>query len=415
MPQSQKRELTFPPRWKPRPEQGYSKDRIRPDGPFIVTVSEVQSYLRCRRAWNYSSANRMSLHRAGTPMPALNVGSNVHYALAQHWRGQNWLQAVNEHFAATKEQANRHYRSVVGVPMSYEEERILTEQRMMCQQLVEAYFARYGHADPIKPYRIVASEITFCVPLVPELDIWLMGTIDRVCVDKDGYALPLEVKTYRSAPKRENWSFNFQTHSYAKALELLIRQRVGMALYDGIRKKGPTEPKILKNGTVSRRWIDTTYDDYIRCVRAAHKGQVPNVYLDILNRLKARDKSPMNAFVHRFRIPLLESAKEQTWDALRVAAAEMAHSPIIIPSKDFMGCPMCRYRDLCDAEYAGEDLSPLIAMNYKNDKTPTRKAEFVATLDNVKNLDQLIAFAADLPHDPLGKLRAENDFETLED
>lgn len=397
-------ELTFPPRWKPRPEQGYSKKQVRPDGPFIVTPSDVQSFLRCRRAWHYSSSNRMSLHRQGMPTPALNIGSNVHYALAMQWRGRNWLEACNEHYMMTKESIASHYLEVVGTPMSYEEERLLSEQRMECQRLLEAYFARYGTDNPTKPYRIVASEITFRIPIDEVLDLWLMGTIDRVCIDNDGNVLPLEIKTYRQTPKRENWSYNFQTHSYALALSRLIRQPVRMALYDGVRKKGPTEPQILKSGAVSRKWIDTTYDEYIRCVRSAHRGKVPVEYSDILNRLRARDRSPMNAFVTRFRIPLLASALEQTEDALIIAAREMAHSPTIIPTKDWQGCPMCRLKDLCDAEYAGEDLTPLIAMNYQVDKTPTRKATHVATLDNVKSLDDLIAFAADSPHDPLRKL-----------
>lgn len=406
MPRPTTRERVFPPRWKQVPDAG-PKWRERPDGPYFVTPSDVQSYLRCRRAWDFSSSNRQSLHRQGLPTPALNIGSNIHYALAQHWRGQHWLQAVNEHYAATRDEFEKFYRETVGCPPSDEELRMLSDQRMECQQLVEAYFARYGHANPTKPYRIVASEITFCVPLAEEFDIWLMGTIDRVCIDDSGNIAPLEIKTYKTAPKRENWYYNFQTHAYAVALSMLIRKPVRLALYDGIRKKGPTEPKILKNGGVSRAWIDTTYDAYLAAVRHAHRGQVPEKYYDILSRLKARDRSPMNAFVTRFRIPLLRTALDQTAETLRIAACEMAQNPIIIPTKDWQGCPMCRVKDLCDATYAGENLTPLIEMNYRVDKTPTRKQqpEYIATVDKIKSLDDLIAFAANTPHDPLGRHR----------
>ena len=397
-------ELVFPPRWKQVPDSG-PEWRQRPDGPFIVTPSEVQSYQRCKRAWDFSSANRQSLYRQGLPIPALNIGSCVHYALAQHWRGRNWLEAVNEHYAATKSSFEKYYREVVGTPPSYEELAMLSDQRMECQYLVGAYFERYGHANPTKPYRIVASEITFRVPLDPQYDLWLMGTIDRVCMDADGNIAPLEIKTYRSAPKRENWAHNFQTHAYAIALSMLIRQPVHMALYDGVRKKGPTEPQMLVKGGVSKKWIDTTAEMYESTVRRAYKGKVPVEYLDMINRLRARDKSPMNAFVTRFRIPLYPSALEQTSETLITMAHEMANNPIIVPTKDWQGCPMCRVKDLCDATYRGESLDYLVDNNYRIDITPTRKAEFIATTDNIKSLDDLIDFARDLPHDPLGRHR----------
>lgn len=383
--------------------------RKRPDGPFIVTASDVQSYLRCRRNWDYTSANRQSLFKKGMPTPALHIGAAVHYALAMHWRGENWLVALNRHYEATKAQLEKDYREAVGTGMSYQELDLLSEHRMECQFLLQAYFARYGEDNPTKPYKIVASEITFMIPLDEWLDIWLMGTIDRICVDKYGSVIPLEIKTYKTAPKRENWAFNFQTHVYALALQKLLGIEVGMALYDGIRKKGPTEPQLLKTkrdgspGGVSRKWIDTTYERYLTVVKSVHGGDVPIQYAEILSRLHARDKSPTNAFVHRFRISLLESALEQTWDVLRVAAREMAYSPLIIPSKDWQGCPMCRTKDLCDAQYAGEPLDVLIERGYRSDTSPTRKATHIATRENVKTLDDLIAFAKDAPHDPLSR------------
>lgn len=400
------KELTFPPNWKQVPSPG-SKRYKRSSGPYIVTPSEIQSYQRCRRAWDFTSANRQSLYRQGLPIAALNIGSCVHYALAQHWRGRNWLEAVNEHYEATLQSYTDFYTETVGAPPSDQELNVLFEQRNECQYLVGAYYDRYGHDNPTKPYRIVASEITFRVPLDSEYDIWLAGTIDRVFMDEDGSIGPIEIKTYRSAPKRDNWSFNFQVHAYAIALQLLTRQPVRLALYDGIRKKGPTEPDILKSGKVSKKWIDTTAEMYKNTVLRAHEGELPAEYLDIINRLRARDRSPMNAFVHRFRVPLYKSALDQVRWTMKVAAREMAYYPIIVPSKDWQGCTMCRVKDLCDATYRGEPLDSLIAMNYRVDKTPTRRVDEsrIATVDKIRSLDDLIQFAAELPHDPLGRHR----------
>jgi len=396
-------ELVFPPNWHPDTRLSTARRSGKPGSPFIVTASEIQAFRRCQRAWNFTSANRMSLFAKGMPIPALNIGGGAHYALSQHWAGNNWLVAVNEHFAATKARVEKEYREMVGTGLSDEELKILEDQRWEVQRLLEAYFTRYGTENPTKPYTILAAEVTFAVPLVPDQNIWFMGSIDRIFGDKDMNVIPGEIKTYKSAPKQEHWRFNFQLYMYACALGILLKTVPPMALYDGLRKKGPTTPQILvKSGKVSKKWIDTTYDEYIRAVRQAHRGRVPDEYRDILSRLLARDQSPKNAFTTRFRVPLLKSAMAQYWDEAQQTAMQMLHAyDNISANKDWQGCPMCRVHDLCDAQFAGEDLEGLIARKYAVDVSPTRKAVRVATPKKVKTLEQLIEFARDTPIDPL--------------
>lgn len=394
---------TFPPNYHSDPRKSTARRTGKPGSPFIVTASELQAFRRCQRAWNYTSANRMSLFAMGMPIPALNIGGGVHYALSRQWAGHNWLAAVNEHYAATKDTVEREYREMVGTGLSDEEYRILSDERWEVQRLCEAYFARYGTEWPTKPYRIVAAEVTFAVPLVPEQNIWFMGSIDRVCTDKFENVIPLEIKTYKSAPDPANWRFNFQTYMYACALGILLGVVPPMALYDGVRKKGPTIPRVLKkSGKVSKAWIDTTYDEYIRVVRNNHRGKVPDEYRDILTRLLARDQSPRNAFTTRFRIPLLASAMEQYWDEAQITAMEMLHiHDRIVANKDWQGCTMCRVKNLCDAQFAGEDFELIVKEKYRRDVSPTRKSTKIATPKKVKSLDQLVEFARDQPIDPL--------------
>lgn len=397
-------EVVYPANWHPHPRDSVKRRQGKPNSPFIVTASEIQSFRRCEGAWNFTSANRQSLSKRGMPIPALNIGGGAHYALSRHWGGHNWLEAVNEHYAATKARVEKDYLAQVGCGLSQEEITILSQQRWDVQRLLEAYFARYGTEWPTKPYRIVAAEVTFAVPLVPDQNIWFMGTIDRIYVHDREPGIPVigEIKTYKSAPKPENWRFNFQCYMYAAALAILLGVVPPQYLYDGLRKKTPTEPKILKNGTVSRRWIDTTYDEYIRTVRHVHRGKVPEEYRDILSRLLARDQSPMNAFTTRFRVPILNSGIEHFWDEAQTTARRMLHiHDQLTYNKDWTGCTMCRVKDLCDARFAGEDLSDLIERNYVQDVSPTRKATKIATPKKVKTLEQLVEFARDQPRDPL--------------
>ena len=397
-------EIIFPPNWHPDPRNSVAKHHGPPTKPYIVTVSEIQSFRRCQRAWDFTSANRQSLSRRGMPIPALNIGGAAHYALARHWAGHNWLEAVNEHYAATRDRVEADYREQVGTGLSSDELRILSDERMEVQRLLEAYFARYGNEWPTKPYRIVAAEVTFAVPLVPDQNIWLMGTIDRIFAHDSAPTVPIpgEIKTYKTTPKLESWRFNFQSYMYGAALAILLNVMPPVFLYDGLRKKGPTEPQILKSGKVSKKWIDTTYDEYIRAVRSAHRGHVPEEYRDMLQRLLARDQSPRNAFTTRFRVPLLKSAMSQYWDQAQITARQMRFIyDNITANKDWQGCPMCRVKDLCDATLAGEDVAELIARGYTKDVSPTRKAKTIATPKKVHSLAQLVEFARDQPIDPL--------------
>lgn len=375
-------EMVLPPRWKPRPPTR----RVNGGEPFEITVNELNTYLRCRRMHDITSANRQSLMRLGTPAPALHVGSGFHYVVAKFLvDGQDPEDALREFFAESTKRIDADYLRRVGTMMSTQERNIIDEDRLMMLQLIRTYFDRFGTDNPIKPYEHIASEVTFRIPLVSDYDIWLIGTIDQVVLDPDGNPVPLERKTYSRKPDKKNWRFNHQLYGYACALSVLTGKPVNYGLYDGIRKKAPTVPQILKNGTVSRKWIDTTAQMYREAVELAHDGKVPMQYLDILNRLAARDHSPENAFTTRFRVPIFRRSMQRWWSDARAVAMEAAHNPNPIPNFEWQGCPMCRVKDLCYAIQAGDGqaVKSIIEMEYRKGVTPT-----VATVRSGKRIAQ---------------------------
>jgi hypothetical protein len=278
--------------------------------------------------------------------------------------------------------------------MSLSEQAGLDEELMMCLALIEAYFQRYGTANPIKPYKPIGSEITFRIPLDDELGIFLIGTVDEVAVDSDGHPVVVESKSYSRRPDRRNWRYAHQPYGYVTAIQYLTRSTVPCFLYNGIRKTSPTVPQVLKKGDVSRRWIDTTYEIYRDKVIAVHGG-VPNQYLDILNRLKARDNSPENAFFTRFRVPVSQHAVERWWDSARVIAREMAFNPVVYPHFPWTGCSFCKVQDLCDAVESGDTngFNYIAKNDYHHETTHTRQAKEYATPGNVQNVNDLARFA----------------------
>jgi hypothetical protein len=365
-------EIVLPPRWKTRPPP--KLDGPSAKAPFEFTVNEINTFLRCRRNWNITSANRKSLQRKGTPAPALHIGSAFHYATAMHSEhGTDPEDAVREFFAESINALENDYRKQVGTSLGYEERQLLDEQRLVALSLIRVYYERHGYENPVKPFRHIGSEITFRIPLVKAYDVWLIGTMDEVLLDLDDNPVPLERKTYSRKPNKENWRFNHQLYGYACALSILTGHPVNYGLYDGIRKKEPTIPQILKSGDVSRKWIDTTYEIYREVVLANHGGEIPNQYLDILNRFNARDHSPENAFTTRFKVQISHRAMARWWDDAQAVAMEAAHSPRIYPNFEWQGCPMCRTKDLCHAIQAGDRdaQKEIIRSEYRIGVTPT--------------------------------------------
>lgn len=341
------------------------------------------------------------------PIPALHIGSAFHYALSSQALGGDPLAAVLVFYQQSVDQIDKQFVERVGVHLGYDEMQVLQDERDMVLGMVRAYVSRYGSRFPTKPYRIVAPEVTFRIPLVPDYDIYLVGTLDRLHVDRFGNPIVGECKTYKTAPKREKWRFNHQMYGYAAALQVLLQREVPYGLYDGARKKAPTIPRVLKNGTLSTAWIDTTYAVYREKLLEVYGGDKKVLhhpaYAPYMQRLWDRDHSNDSAFHTRFKIPISQHAIEMWWDQAQVIAMEMKHSPIIYPHFNWQGCPDCRVKDLCYALQAGDDLENLYP-DYEIGQTHTRQATMIATPQNIKKLSDFEEYAGSLdpdkPFDP---------------
>jgi hypothetical protein len=346
------------------------------------------------------------------PAPALHVGSAYHYALAAQALGADPIAAVLVFFQDATDEIRKQYMKTVGTDLSAEEWAELQDQRDMVIGMVRAYMARYGK-EPTKPYKIIAPEVTFQIPLVEDYGIYLVGTIDRVHVDRYGNPIVGECKTYKSAPKKEGWRFNHQIYGYAAALQILTGKKVPLALYDGARKKAPIVPRVLKDGTLSVAWIDTTHAIYREALLEVYDGDksilAHPAYAPLLQRLWNRDHSADSAFHTRFRVPISQYALEQWWDRAQATAMQMAHSPRPDPVFDWQGCPMCRTRRLCHAVEGNEDLS-VVLEDYAVGTTHTRQAKVIATPATIRSVADLEAYAGSLePDRPFDAKKARKD------
>lgn len=330
-----------------------------------ISISDFNQFLRCRRAWDLQSPNRQALMKIGFTSPSLHVGSAVHVALAAQADGHdpmdaltNWLN--REYFAWIDAYVHR-----VGAAPSAEEEQPFHDAGAVAGALVRRYFDHYGWDTPLGgthlTYKVV--EQSFAVP-IPGTDGTLVGTLDGLLHDANtGEDWIIEHKTYSVKPELDRLSLSPQFTAYVWAAEQLLGRPVAGVLYDGIARKVPKPPALLKNGTLSLAFNETvdriTYREAIR-----RYDLIECDYEDFLAKLDERDMGPNNPYWTRWAIRLTPGQIATFAGDLPRVYDAMRNDPVIYPTFAMAGCWDCRVRDLCSAIQHQEDTQFLIAQNY---------------------------------------------------
>jgi hypothetical protein len=280
-----------------------------------VSITELMSFRRCRRAWNLTSPNRLSLRKIGSPSAALQVGTGVHLALAAHAQGQDWLFALESWLNDELLDYRTKYRAVVGMYPSDAETQALLDSFNLTKALIERYFENYGETQPLVEYRYVAVEQTFRVP-IPDTDGFLIGTFDGIARDGNDRLFLVEHKTFEKTPSDADLHRNEQFMcAYPWAAQALLGEPVTGVLYDGIRRAlpGKTESKV-------------PYWKREKLFPSPRQVATFASYLPVIYR-------------------------------------EMAESPVIYPNFEWT-CFLCHVQDLCKAIQYGEDVEWLIKQGY---------------------------------------------------
>lgn len=290
------------------------------------------NYMRCRRMWNYTSFNRMSL----TPImsrPHFVVGSCVHGAL------EDWLNAwalepkaaetiklvdlYNNRALASTEHSIEAYRALVGAAPNPAELVELFEALNLGKAMMINYQSFYGTPIDFKQYHLVQTEQALSVPIPNSFEPdgvtqnYLEGTLDAVIADKRDRLLVMENKTYSSRPRVDGLQMNFQFIAYQWLLTTLdIGPVLGLA-YNGLWKRDGTG-----------------------------KNQTPKELF-------------MREILVRTRAELVEFEVD-----LAHIVNEMASDPHITHHVPWNGCWDCGMINLCKAESRHEGFQSLLASRY---------------------------------------------------
>lgn len=243
-----------------------------------VSTTERQLFKRCRRKWNYSSYNRMSL----TPIvnaPALDLGTLIHATLAE-WTKDPTVDPniLYTHLSSTHlSHMRKQYLERVGCNPSPDELSPTLEAIMLGQHLIANYQTKWH--TPLPPgYTLIENELTLIQPVqgtehctctynsCPGL-CWgetefepacgcgtedcdcpienkscvsmheLECTFDGVMADENGDLYIIERKTFARTPTLDELNNNDQFLAYQWALDQMYPGKVVGLAYDGLLKR----------------------------------------------------------------------------------------------------------------------------------------------------------------------------------
>jgi hypothetical protein len=377
--------------------------------PLLVSVTELQDFLRCRWMWDTVSPNRQSLQAKTAPRTELHVGTHVHEGVAAPIFGKEWKPTMDAWYETEATKLARQYAERVGAPLSAQEKQRLTQSRDLATGMVEHYFEHYG-LDSIAPLRYLAAEMSFRIPTGLRTSdgrgVFLVGTVDGVAIDEFDKLWIVERKTYNQKPDLRWLNTDHQMTGYAWAMQTLVGEPIFGILYDGLMKKVPQRPKVLQAGGLSREWnTSVSYYSYLRSIldhygvdldpnnalRAQLPGYLEKAYGPFLNRLRERDSQEQTPFFTRHRITALPQHQLRKWyqDAHGMLS-DIAGDPRIYKNFRWEGCWDCWCSDLCIADQRGLDTDYLRETAYEPaTHRPQYQKMLTITPDTVSSVEDL--------------------------
>jgi len=303
-----------------------------------VSWSEIKTFQRCPKQHDYKYIQRLVPNKKSRP---LYLGSWVHAALQTHYAEGDWKRGSQVFI----DDWNK----------LFDEERLALQTRgrqvskplpEIVEQIMKSYIWYYRNQN----WRVVATEQEFLVPtpLVINGKVqWLKGIIDLIVEDEDSNRWVIDHKTAGTIPEATAFhAMDPQLMLYPWAAKLAWKWEIAGVIYNYVKSRPPSIPRINRDGTLSKRKVVTDYPTLYRFLK--REGYDPNDFAHILRPLSKR--SP---FLRQYRYPREHIVtKEILLDALSVTKhirTDKRRSRTITREC----ATMCSYHQLCRAELNG--------------------------------------------------------------
>ena len=325
---------------------------------MIISISDMRVFNRCRRMWDLSSPNRQGLSRPMSTRGYFLLGTVVHSALDLIANGQYTTAQEVVPKLVSKEiiRAIESYRGVVGCSPTPQELNQFVEDVPLIHTMLDGYVARYGLDQPLgSDLFYVESEMTFEVPLRnprtnrPSRKAKLRGTLDGVALERStGDYWIVEHKTYSRKTHQSNLMLDDQFRAYVWAFEQFTHIKPKGVLYDGLLKKEPVKPTLLKSGRLSLKDIDTTAHLFEQTILEHDLDLSDEKYQAHLQKLRQEEQSLDGTFYTR-RFLRFPETQDDLVSTLWYAHEEMSRKRLnVYYTRPWNGCFDCNVKSICD-------------------------------------------------------------------
>lgn len=343
----------------------FDESKMTPEG--MVSVSQLQTFLSCRKKWEYNYIEGL---KPRVERSYLTIGKLCHKGM------QTAMQMLWRFPLATLEQLTQ-----VGLDAMYNEgEKYMGEIPMLPEEIpdfqqmrndaAEVFAQALEEFEPWK-YEVVsivkkqkrepALELHFKVPCPPTKG--LHGYIDAILRDKEtGFTWCVDYKFRKSLSPDEDEAFNIQNAVYSYACQKMGIDITGTMTWQHVNTPA-SDPAILKDGKISRAKIKTTWRHYEEfCV---NHGQDPaDYYIEMEEKLRDiewfratleyRNKETVETIWHECVVPAARGVKS-AW------GKNANNFRSMYPWNCRVGCP---YQSICQAELRGYDADAIREREY---------------------------------------------------
>lgn len=296
---------------------------------LTVSYTQIKRWRLCSQAYYYNYVEGIVPRIKSKP---LKLGNITHQAI------EEWAKIGN--ISKLLKSVDKEYGSM------FEEERELYGNIPdTIRRIMKGYLSM--HSGERLKYKVVEEKLG-PVPLTKRTQLSLK--VDRLTETKAGLTL-CETKTAKRIPGEDMRIWDLQTILYVWALRQL-GYPVKAILWDYIRTKPPTIPKVLKDGSLSKKEIDTDYETYLAAVKEVCPDLMDE-YQPFLDKLKLEGNKK---FFKRVLLPVNNKMIEPVLNDAKMTSLQIA-SFQHLPVRNISGftCPRCFYGSLCLAGLRGQD------------------------------------------------------------
>lgn len=305
---------------------------------FEVSQSKLNTWRSCRNQYHYKYVAKLT--RKNKPYPFMR-GTIIHDMLEAHYKKKDpwkpYKEAVEQHSKLFRVEREEYGD-------------LPTDLR----NLMVGYFEFYKK-DTLQ---VLEVEREFRVKL--KSDIFLVGKMDLIAKTQ-GLKWLTEHKCHNVIPSGSTVSYtNLQSSLYEWAYNKETGKSVDGILWNYLLGKPASKPKLLKDGSMSRRQLTTTWPIYRQALKDAKLE--PSDYLDVKKSLVGME----NTFYQRKFLPTNQQMTKSIVEDTIITATEIQKAAGKDRTRNLgRHCDFCEFKNLCLSELKGLDTDYMIKANFK--------------------------------------------------